>query len=206
MVQVKGTVLKKKDGAKKRAKTGEEAERTGRFAAIDFETADYGRDSACAVSVVVVDKSEIARCKHFLIRPPRRDFMFTHIHGITWRHVAKKPDFAGVWKDAAPLLDGVDFIAAHNASFDRSVLHACCEASGLDVPAVDFVCTVKLARYAWNIYPTALPDVCRKFRIPLKHHDALSDATACAKIVMEAIKKGIDPMIVLAKKKSSRAG
>lgn len=27
-----------------------------RFAAIDFETADYGRDSACAVSVVVAEQ------------------------------------------------------------------------------------------------------------------------------------------------------
>lgn len=32
---------------------------TGRFAALDFETADYGRDSACALSVVIVDNDRV---------------------------------------------------------------------------------------------------------------------------------------------------
>jgi DNA polymerase-3 subunit epsilon len=49
---------------------------------------------------------------------------------------------------------------------------------------------VRLARDTWGIYPTKLPDVCRKLRIPLKHHDAESDATACAKIAIAAIKDG----------------
>jgi hypothetical protein len=31
----------------------------GRFAALDFETADFGRDSACAVGVVVVDGTAV---------------------------------------------------------------------------------------------------------------------------------------------------
>ena len=42
------------------------------FAAIDFGTADYGRDSACAVAVVRVAGGEIVDRAHFLIRPPRR--------------------------------------------------------------------------------------------------------------------------------------
>src|ERR1700730_17851518 len=42
----------------------------GRFAALDFETADSGFDSACAVSVVLVDGLTIVKSVYALIQPP----------------------------------------------------------------------------------------------------------------------------------------
>lgn len=62
-----------------------------RFAALDFETADYGRDSACALSLVIVENDTIADVWTTLIRPPRRDFVFTYLHGIAWEHVKNQP-------------------------------------------------------------------------------------------------------------------
>ena len=86
----------------------------------------------------------------------------------------------------APLFDGVDFIAAHNAPFDRSVLRACCEWAGLPMPALPFECTVRHARRAWNLRPTNLPRVASHLGIPLDHHHAGSDAEACARILLAA--------------------
>jgi DNA polymerase-3 subunit epsilon len=165
-----------------------------RFAAIDFETADYSRDSACALSVVVVDNNKIVHKENTLIRPPRRDFVFTYLHGISWRDVAKKERFPEIWPAIREKLDGfgIHYFAAHNARFDKSVLHECCQAADMDPPFEKFLCTVKLARKAWGIFPTKLSDVCRKLKIPLKHHDALSDAMACAQIVIRASEEGFD--------------
>jgi DNA polymerase-3 subunit epsilon len=156
------------------------------FVAIDFETADYGADSACAVGLVRVEEGRIAARACRLIRPPRRDFAFTDIHGIRWSDVEGEPRFEEVWPDLAPLLEGADFLAAHNAPFDRGVLAACCERADLRPPPLRFECTVRLARAVWGIFPTKLPDVCRHLRIPLRHHDAASDAEACARIVIAA--------------------
>jgi DNA polymerase-3 subunit epsilon len=164
---------------------------SGRFAAIDFETADYGRDSACSLAVVVVEGVEVVRQAHFLIRPPRRQFVFSYLHGITWARVADQRLFSEVWPEASALLAGVNFIAAHAAAFDRSVLIECCHAAGLSPPRVAFHCTVKLAREAWGIRPTRLPDVCDYLGIPLRHHQADSDALACARIVIAARRQGI---------------
>lgn len=172
-----------------------------RFAAIDFETADYGRDSACAVAIVVAEAGKIVVKESFLVQPPRRDFVFTYLHGISWKDVARKPCFDALWPEIEPLLAGIDFIAAHNASFDRGVLHACCEAADISFPDIHFLCTMKLARRLWNVYPTKLSDVCRHFRIPLKHHDAESDALACANIVLKAAETGVPSNVFLAKKK-----
>ena len=169
----------------------------GRFAAIDFETADNGADSACAVALVVVDGLTIVETGHFLIRPPRERILFTYIHGIAWEHVKDQPTFGELWPEAAKLLDGVEFLAAHNAPFDRNVLRACCAVAGLPVPALPFQCTVKVARRTWNVRPTKLPDVCRFLNLQLKHHDAESDATACANIVIAARKAAAEGTIAL---------
>jgi len=156
------------------------------FVAIDFETADCGRDSACAVGLVRVEGSRIVQRVHYLIRPPRARFVFTHLHGITWEMVAREPTFGELWPRLAPMLKNLAFLSAHNAAFDRSVLLACCDAFGVQPPPLLFLCTVELARKTWDIFPTRLPDVCARLGIPLEHHNAVSDAEACARIVLEA--------------------
>lgn len=156
------------------------------FVAIDFETADHGPDSACAVGLVRVEGSDVVRREKVLIRPPRSRILFTHIHGITWAMVKDAEPFAAVWPKLLPVLDGAEMLAAHNAPFDRRVLAACCAAAGLPVPAVPFVCTVQLARRRWGLSPNNLPAVCRRLGIGLVHHDPISDAEACARIVLAA--------------------
>jgi DNA polymerase III subunit epsilon len=157
------------------------------FVALDFETADQGRDSACSIALVRVEGRTIVHREHHLIRPPRRTFQFTAIHGISWSQVANAPTFAELWPQLAACVEGAKFIAAHNASFDAGVLLACCEQAGLRPPVQPFVCTVQVARRAWNLRPTKLPDVCRQLGLPLQHHNALSDAEACANIVLAAV-------------------
>ena len=63
------------------------------FVAIDFETADRHRDSACALAMVRVESGEIVKTEHRLIKPPRMYFELTYIHDITCDMVASEPDF-----------------------------------------------------------------------------------------------------------------
>jgi DNA polymerase-3 subunit epsilon len=157
-----------------------------RFVALDFETADYESDSACSLGIVTVERSRIVRRRRWLIRPPRRRFEFTYIHGLTWSMVASEPTFAELWPEVRAEMQGATFLAAHNASFDREVLDACCRRAGVRRAPLRFLCTVQLARRAWGIYPTKLPNVCSFLGIELDHHEALSDAEACARIVLAA--------------------
>lgn len=156
------------------------------FVALDFETADHGRDSACSVGLIRVEDYQIVQRVHYFIRPPRSTFRFTHIHGIRWQDVAEQPCFGELWNFIHPILADAEFIAAHNAPFDQGVLYACCDAYGIPHPPQPFVCTVQLARKTWNIHPTKLPNVCEYLGIELNHHQALSDAEACARIVISA--------------------
>ncbi|NJM77354.1 MAG: 3'-5' exonuclease [Acaryochloridaceae cyanobacterium RU_4_10] len=156
------------------------------FVAIDFETANRSRESACSIGMVRVEKGEIVQREHYLIRPHQPEFEFTYIHGIRWKDVAKELTFGERWPEIEAVLKGTDFIAAHNASFDRGVLNACCDIYNIQRPKQDFLCTVQLARKTWKLHPTKLPNVCEYLGLELNHHHALSDAEACAQIVIAA--------------------
>ncbi len=160
------------------------------FTAIDFETANHKRHSACAIGLVCVKNGKIERKKAFLIRPPEPYFRFTHIHGITWEDVKDAPTFRELWPEIKPLIASGDFIAAHNAPFDRSVLLHTCSFYDIKPPSVEFKCTVQIARKILGIRPAGLSNVCRRLGILLNHHEALSDAIACAKIVLHALDAG----------------
>lgn len=169
-----------------------------KLVAIDFETADYGADSACALGIVTIERGTIVRSGCRLIRPPRRDFAFTFIHGITWNDVAGEAVFAEVWDGFRDYWQGADYFVAHNAVFDRGVLAACSRAAGQAPPDVPFVCTVMVARSHWNFRPARLPIVCGHLGISLRHHDAASDALASASIALRAINEGypIDTAVI----------
>ncbi len=100
--------------------------------------------------------------------------------------MALSPTFGELWESIHPLFDDTDFLAAHNAAFDARILRGCCRHYKIPMPELNFTCTMQLARRTWRIYPTKLSDVCRSLKIPLQHHEALSDALACAKIVLAA--------------------
>ena len=160
------------------------------FAAIDFETSHREPDSACAVAVVRVSTEAPALERSFsaLLRPPEREaWMFHEVHGITREACAGAQAFADVLPSILELLAGVEFVAAHNAPFDRRVFEACCRTAKVEPPRLVWRDTVVVARQTWGIFPTHLGDVCRRLEIPLDHHhDALCDANACAQIVVKA--------------------
>ena len=159
------------------------------FAAIDFETANNSHDSACAVGVVIASKGKIVKTIYRLIKPPDSYFSERNIsiHKITWNDVKNEETFDKVWEDIEKEIKDVKFLAAHNAHvFDEKVLDACCKRYKLANLNIPFICTMKLARSSWCIYPTTLSNVCECLGIKLnQHHYALDDAKACAQIVIK---------------------
>jgi len=158
-----------------------------RFTAIDFETANCKRNSACAVAMVRVESGRIVDRVARLIRPPESSFSFSHVHGITWKSVSNEPAFAEVWSSLSCITQNIDFLVAHNASFDKAVLNGCCEHSGIRPPDLPFHCTVLLSRRYFNLGSVSLPCVCRHLGISLSHHDPASDAEACARIMLAVL-------------------
>jgi DNA polymerase-3 subunit epsilon len=159
------------------------------FCAIDFETACNYRSSACAVGLVRVRDGEISDTYFTLIKPPEGMEIlpsFTRIHGITNKQVEHAPSFGEAWPAMRDFI-GSDLLVAHNCGFDRGVLRGCLEHYGIADTVPEFECTVVCSRRKWpHLENHKLNTVSDFLGIELEHHEALSDAIACARIYIAA--------------------
>ncbi|MGV3486313.1 MAG: exonuclease domain-containing protein [Planctomycetaceae bacterium] len=158
------------------------------FIAIDFETANQRRDSACQLAAVVVQNGEIVDRQMWMIRP--RPFFFSpwniQVHGIQPHQVADEPEFGELWPTMARHLQNACLVA-HNAPFDIGVLMACIRAHDHTVPEIEFTCTRLIARAAWpGRSGYGLKPIANWLGIDFRHHDALEDSVACARILLAA--------------------
>ena len=162
------------------------------FTAIDFETANERRDSACAVGVVRVRDGQVVDTFQTLLRPRvlRVDWRNYQVHGIAETELHDAPTIADAWPYILPYLHRQP-VVAHNSSFDVSVLEHTLRDHNLPIPAFHCLCSVKLSKVAWpHLVRHKLDHVAAHFGIPLNHHDALSDARACAEITVRAFRSG----------------
>jgi len=162
------------------------------FVTIDFETAQYARESACSVGLVKYLNGKETDTFYSLVRPPllyiRPDF--TDIHGLTVDDVQDAPAFSDIWASAILPFIGDLPLAAHNAEFDMGVLREVLRWYKLDIPALRHFCTCNLARRAWpEFHSHALTALAGAFGIIYTAHNALADAQTCGRLALMAAEK-----------------
>lgn len=160
-----------------------------KYAAIDFETANYERASACALGIVVSDGTRFTDEWYHLIRPPKMHFEETcmQVNHITPEMVENEPEFPAFWEEVVQRLEG-SVVFAHNAPFDMGVLAAMLD--WYELPSIHFRygCTVKLSRMIWpGMENHRLNTVAGLLGFSFDHHQALADAEACSFIVQKAL-------------------
>ena len=156
------------------------------FTAIDFETATGYHP--CSVGIVTVENGIIIDKFVTLIKPPKNEYNpFTiRVHGIYPKDTINSKSFLQVYPEIEKRLKN-RVVVAHNESFDRNVLAKSMLFYNLDYSDLNIAsrweCTVKIYK-AKGLKPTKLSDCCHEMKIQLNHHEALSDAIACAKLYM----------------------
>jgi len=148
------------------------------FTAIDFETAHGKMWSICQVGLVRVEAGVIVNELELLVQPPGNEYHWgnSRVHGLSRKDTAHAPFFNEVWDQVEPFITGQN-VVAHNASFDCACLDQTLDFYRLARPKYQDHCTVK-------IFKRNLALLCKHYGIELKHHNALSDAKACAKLFM----------------------
>ncbi len=162
-----------------------------KYAAIDFETANYERASACALGIVVSNGKGVTDEWYHLIRPPKMLFdpNCVRVNHIRPEMVEDEPEFPAFWADVARRLEG-SVVFAHNAPFDMGVLAATLDRYDLPDLHFRYGCTVKLSRVLWrDMENHRLNTVAGLLGFSFQHHQALADARACAFIVQKALEK-----------------
>ena len=159
------------------------------LAVIDFETANDDPSSACQVGYVIIKKNKIYKIGSFYIKPKTNDFKYTYTHGITASMVKNELDFHKVWSKIQKEFKEIDYFAAHNAPFDKRVLDNCLNKFKFKKNLIKFICTLQISRIYWkkgiDVNNHQLSTIAKKIKFNLNHHEAESDAIACAKIIQK---------------------
>ena len=150
--------------------------------AIDFETANEQRGSACSVGLAWIEEGRVTRVEERLIRP--RDMRFAGmniaIHGIRPEHVEDAGEFPEVMDEFIDDFRGATMIA-HNAAFDFSVWRACLDSYRQSYPELSYLCSVKMAQKVWpHLMSHKLNVLAAHLGLSFMHHNAAEDAAICA--------------------------
>lgn len=161
------------------------------FVAIDFETANRCRTSACSVGLVRVEGGQIAGQMYRLIHPYPNYYLpdFTLIHGLSKADTDPAPKFPDLWGDISAFIGTLPLVA-HNAPFDKSCLVAVLEHYGLGPLRNTFYCTLNASRrhFGPRLRNHQLHTVAAQCGYLLEnHHHALADAEACAHIALQIL-------------------
>ena len=167
---------------------------TDRFVVFDVETPNAANDRMSAVGITVVEDGGIVRQWDTLVNPECRfDAFNIRLTGITPAAAAEAPSFPDLWPIIEPVMS-TGILAAHNAAFDMRVLGQCLRAYRISWrPWADYVCTCQMGRSCYpRLQNHKLNTLCDYLGIPLDHHRAGSDSTACAQLLLDYLRQGAD--------------
>jgi len=157
-----------------------------RFTAFDFETCNGKNLSAVDLGIAVYEYQSRwrlmeTRCWRFY--PIEDEFWerCSRIHGIFKHHVEGLPGFAERWPDIEPYFRD-SLLVAHNALFDVRILCSHLDYHQIERPNSSAQCTMSLAGTFMRGGGGNLADLCKQLRIPLQHHNSVSDAVAAGRI------------------------
>jgi len=166
-----------------------------RYIAFDVETPNHRNDRISALGLAVVEGGRILREWSTLVDPECEFDPFNiQLTGITPEQVVGKPNFYDLWQMLEPVFSG-GVLCAHNAPFDLGVLRKCLRTYQIDWElTVPYVCTCAISRRMEpRLSSHRLNELCCCHGIALQHHDAGSDASACARLLCDYLSAGMDP-------------
>jgi len=157
------------------------------YIAIDFETANQNRVSACALGLAFVKNDRIAFNTSFDIKPPEEEkfaLRNIEIHGITAEDVDYALTFDELWESELSKYFNNNLIIFHNASMDLSVLRNLFEHYSIQNYEIEYLDTMRLAEKTGN--PKKLRELAEQFEIEFENlHDPKEDAKVCAYVFGE---------------------
>ena len=153
------------------------------FTAIDFETANADRVSACQLGLVKVIDGQIVKEANLLIKPiGPYEWRNTDVHGLTDIDTRDSPRFDSIYQHIKDIFNYP--IVAYSA-FDKSVLNALNEHYDLGFEFDYFDCCKKAKELLPELRNHQLKTLARHYNLgSFRHHDGLEDARVCAQIYL----------------------
>ncbi len=156
----------------------------GEFVVVDVETTGLNPEEHRVVqmALVRVNNGNVTEVFESIFNP-EGPVGKTEIHGITQDQVDQAPLFRDKVEEISAFIKGRTLVA-HNAKFDLAFMRAEFEKSGLSLPWVEPLCTLKASSYYLPyLQRRKLVDCCDAIGVQIENaHSAVGDAIATAKL------------------------
>ena len=156
------------------------------FIAIDFETANPKRWSACQIGITKVVNNKIIFTECYTIDPETEiDYINHKLHKIDQSEVAGKPNFKDTWENIKQYFQDAPIVIAHGADFDISVLYSCLNRYQIAPPKADYFCTYETLADLTSFDIYQLEHLMEQYGIQSDDdfHNAGNDSFYCAKLM-----------------------
>lgn len=158
-----------------------------RYTIFDVETPNRANDRMSAIGIVVIEDDCVKDEFYSLVNPevPFDEFNVA-LTGITPQMADEAPTFAQLWPRIRPYMDDA-ILVAHSAQFDLAVLSKCLRHYRIEwKETASYLCTCTMSCHCLpQLERHKLNTLCDYYGIPLRHHQADSDAMACAQIFLQ---------------------
>lgn len=152
------------------------------FVAIDFETANAFRGSACQVGLTKVVDGRVVDSLESLIFQNEFDPFNTMLHGISATTVKNAPAFDELLPTIETFI-GDSPLLAHNAGFDMRVFYD--SSLGNFNSDLTYFCSLVMSRQMLDLPSFSLESVCANLGIDFTHtYNALQDSRAAAEVAL----------------------
>ena len=160
-------------------------EQTMKLVGLDFETANPNSGSICAVGAALLEDGKLTKTCEWLVRPHASvDWMLPKFTEIEYLELRESPEFPEIWDSLKGVLLSGECVIAHNARFDLRHLKRALQLYSLPAITFSYACSLEISRTCIpGLSSYSLDKVAEHFNFSFKHHDALDDAIACARIV-----------------------
>jgi DNA polymerase-3 subunit epsilon len=164
-------------------------DRDYRFVAIDVETANGNRHSICQVGMAMVAHDGTIDTHGFLVDPAEPFQTFnSQLHGIDADMVRGSARFPAALQPVRAFLERHMLI--QHSNFDKIAFDAACSRESVPELTSSWFDSVRIARKAWPELRAygghGLGNLKKVLKLDFKHHDAVEDAWAAARVVLLA--------------------
>ena len=152
------------------------------FTAIDFETANYNKNSVCSIGLARFERGELVHQFSSLVQPPNNEYLFkyfTQIHGIKPSDTIHSKTFDLIYPEVSKYFENQTIVAHNGKRFDFHVINKVLSHYNIVVPNFERVDTMVQYPMKLNIAVEQYFSDALKKSINFDHHNALKDALAC---------------------------
>lgn len=154
------------------------------FVAIDFETANQNRASACSVGMTKVTNGIITDTYYSLINPECEfDAYNTYIHGIDSQMVQGEKNYSEIYTDILDFSENLPLVA-HYAPFDMGVIRDSNDRYSVSNFKKNYFDSYYLSTQYIQALNYKLSSLADMIGFTFNHHNALEDSKACAAVIL----------------------